>query len=145
MYAIFVATVFLLKKTGVSFWNPNPHTQGKHMNKSMAAKLSSLPGFEAFWVIICPEYCSYFCFVCGGGGGHSRVSEECASFKERLQQTLENKGVWTIHQPHCGLCHLVAKTIIAAGANKLESNYVVWSDDCMVCFATTQEIAQPGT
>ena len=45
-----------------------PHRTGKNMNKTMAAKLSSLPCFEAFWVIFCPDFCSYFCFVCGGRG-----------------------------------------------------------------------------
>ena len=34
----------------------------------MAPKLSSLPCFEAFWVIVCPEFYSYVCLVCGGPG-----------------------------------------------------------------------------
>ena len=42
----------------------------------MAQKQSNLPCFEAFGVISCPDFCSYFFLVCGGGGGgHSRVSE----------------------------------------------------------------------
>ena len=45
------------------------------MNQNMAAKLSSLHCFEqAFWVIFCPDVCSYFGLVCGGRG-HSRVSD----------------------------------------------------------------------
>ena len=51
---------------GESFWNPNPHIQGEHMSKHLAAKLSSLPCFEAFLVIFCQDICSYFCLVCGG-------------------------------------------------------------------------------
>ena len=52
--------------------NPNPHIQGKHMNKTMAPKLPNLPCFEAFGVVFCPHVCSYFCLVCGGGGGGGR-------------------------------------------------------------------------
>ena len=51
------------------------------MNKKMAAKLSSLPCFEAFWVIFCPVFVHIFpsCVWGGGGGvgGHLRVSELC--------------------------------------------------------------------
>ena len=32
----------------------------------MAAELSSLPCFEAFRVIFCPDFYSYFCLVCAG-------------------------------------------------------------------------------
>ena len=54
------------------------------MNKNMAPKLSNLPSFEAFGVIFCPDFSSYFCLVCGGrgGGGHSRISE----FLEQLSE-----------------------------------------------------------
>ena len=38
------------------------------MNKYMAPELSSLPCFDAFWVVFCPDICSYFCFACGGAG-----------------------------------------------------------------------------
>ena len=34
------------------------------MSKNMAAKLSSLPCFEAFGVMFCPDVCSYFCRRC---------------------------------------------------------------------------------
>ena len=48
------------------------------MNKHTAAKLSSLPCFEAFGVVFVQMFvqivCSYFYFVCGGRG-HSRVFE----------------------------------------------------------------------
>ena len=44
------------------------------MNKQMALKLPNLPCFEAFGVIFCPDVCSYFFLVCGGGG-HQRISE----------------------------------------------------------------------
>ena len=51
------------------FCNPNPHIQGKNMNKYMAPKLPNLPCFQAFGVIFCPDVCSYFCLVCGGWQG----------------------------------------------------------------------------
>ena len=53
---------------GDSFWDPNHHIQGKNMNKNKAAKRSSLPCFEALWVIFCPGFCSYF-FPCMWGVG----------------------------------------------------------------------------
>ena len=53
---------------GDSFCDPNPHIQGKNMNKNMAPKLPNLPCFEAFGVIFCTDVCSYFCLVCGGWG-----------------------------------------------------------------------------
>ena len=59
------------------------------MNKNMAAKLSSLPCFEAFSAICCPHFCSYSCLVCGGGGGHSRVSELRGPLKSTLALTIE--------------------------------------------------------
>ena len=50
---------------------------GLKANKDMAPKLSSLPFFQAFWVIFCPDFCSYFCLVCGGGGhSHLWISED---------------------------------------------------------------------
>ena len=55
-------------KIGDSFSNPNPHIQGKNMNKNMAPKLPHLPCFEAFGVIFCPDFSSYACLVCGGRG-----------------------------------------------------------------------------
>ena len=55
-------------ENGDSFCNPNPHIQGKNMNKNMAPKLPNLPCFKAFGVMFCPDVCSYFCLVCGGGG-----------------------------------------------------------------------------
>ena len=42
--------------------------------KNMAAKLSSLPCFEAFGAIFCPDSCSYLCLVCGGRGSLARFS-----------------------------------------------------------------------
>ena len=59
---------------GESFCNPNPHIQGKNLNKNMAAKLSSLPCFEAFGAIFCRIFVHIFTLYVGGGG-HSRVSE----------------------------------------------------------------------
>ena len=53
---------------GDSFCNPNPHIQGKNMNTNMAPKLPNLPCFGVFGVILCPDFCSYFCLVCGGRG-----------------------------------------------------------------------------
>ena len=47
------------------------------MNKHMAPNCRNLPCFEAFGVIFCPDVCSYFCLVCGGGRGHWRFSESC--------------------------------------------------------------------
>ena len=47
---------------------PQPHIQGKTMNKYMAPKQPNLPCFEALGVILCPDLCLYFCFVCGGPG-----------------------------------------------------------------------------
>ena len=40
----------------------------------MAAKLSSLPCFEAFGAIFCPDFVHIFALYVGGGG-HSRVSD----------------------------------------------------------------------
>ena len=51
---------------GDSFCNPNPHIQGKNMNKKMAPKLPNSPCFEAFGITFCPDLCSYFCLVCRG-------------------------------------------------------------------------------
>ena len=53
---------------GDSFCDPNPHIQGKNMDKHLAPKLPNLPCFEAFGAIFCPDVCSYFCLVCGGRG-----------------------------------------------------------------------------
>ena len=53
--------------SGDSFCNPNPHIQGKNMNKYMAPKLPNLPCFKAFGVMFCPDVCSYFCLACGAG------------------------------------------------------------------------------
>ena len=76
----------LQHKLEESFCNPNPHMQGKNMNINMALKLSSLPGFEAFWVILCPDVCSYFCLVCGGGG------VTCAFLKHKLEGHCNTNG-----------------------------------------------------
>ena len=57
-----------MRGNGDSFCDPNPHIQGKNMNKNMAPKLPNLPCFEAFGVIFCTDVCSYFCLVCGGRG-----------------------------------------------------------------------------
>ena len=58
---------------GDSFCDPNPHIQGKNMNKNMAPKLPNLPCFEAFGVIFCTDVCSYFCLVCGGRGSLAQI------------------------------------------------------------------------
>ena len=42
------------------------------MNKHLVARLSNLPCFKTFWVIFCPDVCSYFCLVCGGQGSLAR-------------------------------------------------------------------------
>ena len=69
----------IISRFGQKNWgfllNPDPHIQGKNMNKHMAPKLLNLPCFEAFGVIFCPDVCSYVCLVCGGGC-HWRISEK---------------------------------------------------------------------
>ena len=54
---------------------PNPHTQGKNMNKDMAAKLSSLPCFEAFLAHALSRFVFIFlpCMCVGGGAGVTRA------------------------------------------------------------------------
>ena len=62
---------------GNHFETPTPTHEAKTMNRNMAALLSSLPCFEAFWVIFCPYFCSYFCLVCGGRGSLARLWGLC--------------------------------------------------------------------
>ena len=70
---------------GESFGNPNPHIQGTHMNRSMAAKLSSLPCFGAFGVILCPDVCSDVCLLCGGWESLARFcNKRILNCKDRL-------------------------------------------------------------
>ena len=57
------------------------------MNENMAPKLSSLPCFEAFWVIFCPKWCSYF-VPCRG---HWRRSEYLA---DMMEQNWLSLGGW---------------------------------------------------
>ena len=57
-----------IPRIGDSFCDPNPHIQGKNMNKNMAPKLPNVPCFEAFGVVFCLDVCSYFGLVCGGRG-----------------------------------------------------------------------------
>ena len=58
---------------GKSFCNPNPHIQGKNMNKNMAAKPSSLSCFEAFGAILCVSLLGFWDVrgfpFCGGRKG----------------------------------------------------------------------------
>ena len=62
---------------------PNPHVQGKHMNKTMAAKLPNLPCFQAFWGHISSRFLLIFlliflpCIGGGGGAGVTRVFLSC--------------------------------------------------------------------
>ena len=63
------------------------------MNKNMAPKLSSLPCFEAFWVIFCPGVCSYFCLACGGGG-HPRISERGLQWRLPCKGFCHWPGSW---------------------------------------------------
>ena len=51
-----------------------PHTRQTYEQK-YGCKTVKSACFEAFRVILCPDFCSYFCLVCGGRGRHSRVSE----------------------------------------------------------------------
>ena len=63
---------------GNHFETPTPTYKAKNEKKKkkiyiyiyifMVPKVSSLPYFEAFWVIFGPGVCSYFCLVCGGAG-----------------------------------------------------------------------------
>ena len=48
-----------------------PHTRQKDEQK-YGPKLQNLPCFKAFGIIFCPDVCSYFCLVFGGGS----LSEE---------------------------------------------------------------------
>ena len=78
---------------------PNPHTHTrKNMNKKMAPKLSSLSCFEAFGVVFCPDFCSYFCLVCAWGG-FTRISEEAFclqwSFFTSFLLTVDNFSFFT--------------------------------------------------
>ena len=64
----FVSGVTMQRLLGNHVETPTPHIQGNNMNKNITPRLSSLPCFEAFGVIFCPESCSHFCLVCRGQG-----------------------------------------------------------------------------
>ena len=61
--------------TGDSFCDPNPHIQGKNMNKNLAPKLPNLPCFEAFGAIFFVQMFVHTFALYVGGGGHQRISE----------------------------------------------------------------------
>ena len=48
----------------------------------MPPELSSLPCFEAFGVIFCPDFCSYFCLACERRGSLARFSNFVFVFSE---------------------------------------------------------------
>ena len=72
-----------------------PHTRKKNEQK-YGCETVEFALFAAFWVIFSPDFCLYFCLVCGGGG-HSRVSEfrsanrtlAIPELKVATQQTLD--------------------------------------------------------
>ena len=91
-----------------------PHTRQKY-EQTMAAKLSSLPCFEAFGVIFSPDFCSCFCLVCGGGGSLARSKVESRKIDSE----------WTIritsHQSSKLLCS-------DHGITQFESHHSEWPD-----------------
>ena len=68
-------SVFAVQNMGNRSDTPTPTYKAKIQTKIWSPELSSLPCFEAFGVIFCTDFCSYFCLVCGGGMGHSSISE----------------------------------------------------------------------
>ena len=61
-----------LQISGTSFWTPNPHIQGKTMNKNIA--LLSLSFFNHFGSYFVQSFVHTFALYVGGGG-HSHISE----------------------------------------------------------------------
>ena len=74
------------------FENPNPHIQGEHVNKCIAAKLSSLPCFEAFCGHILFK-CLFMFLPCMRGVGVT---------KKVSLPTLSFWGVWGSRMPKIG-------------------------------------------
>ena len=70
--------IFYGREDFSDFLNPNPHIQGKNMNRIMTPKLPDFPCFQAFGVIFCPDVSSYFCLVCGGRGSPANSERRCA-------------------------------------------------------------------
>ena len=58
---------------GNHFETPTPHTRQNYEQK-YGPKAVEFAWFEAFRVIFCPNVCSHFGLVCGGGG-HKRISD----------------------------------------------------------------------
>ena len=52
---------------GNHFETPTPTYKAKYEQKYGRINVE-FALFEAFWVIFCPDFCSFFCLVCGGGG-----------------------------------------------------------------------------
>ena len=57
-----------------SFWNRNPHMQGKRWTETWPRNCRVCLVLKHFGAIFCPDVCSCLRLVCGGGG-HSRISE----------------------------------------------------------------------
>ena len=52
------------------FLKPQPHIQGKYMNKTMAPELPNMPGFEELGVMFCLQMFVQIFALYVGGGGH---------------------------------------------------------------------------
>ena len=70
----------------------------------MAPKLPNLPCFQAYWVIFCPDVCSYFCLVCGGRGSpaYFGISQTCLGanvLSGLVPSTVFKKNLWAFLGP----------------------------------------------
>ena len=60
-------TFSLCRFCGDSFWNPNPHIQGKHMNNNLAPQAAKLALFQSIWGSILSRF-FFIVLPCMWGG-----------------------------------------------------------------------------